>query len=95
MNRKILLTLILVALLISGLAWLGANQIDLFHVSFFNQCARHVYEFQLLDEQRLSHFVQYDFVGSPTSLLLVVVWIESGPAINLREPIPLTCAIHP
>lgn len=90
------LTLALIALLIfplcAGPIWLGAQQIDLLHLAFVNSCAFRAYEFHLQDQQRYPERVSYDFTNSPDSLVVIVVWIENGPTLNLSQPIPVTCS---
>ncbi len=90
------LTIAIIALLLfplcAGPVWLGARQIDLFHLAFVNSCAFRSYEFHVQDPHRYPERVNYDFTNSPDSLIIAIVWIENGPTINLSQPIPLNCS---
>lgn len=95
MKRKHLWVISLGALLAfplcAGPVWLGARQIDLFHLAFVNSCAFRAYEFHVQDPQRYPERISYDFTNSPESLIVAIVWVENGPTINLSQSVPLNC----
>ncbi len=90
-----LLAVLLAAPLCIGLTTLGAQGVDLFHVTVFNSCAFRAYQVHWQDHRRYPDEVRYDFTGSPVSFALVEIWIKDGPTISYSRVIPLGCAARP
>lgn len=74
-----------------SLAWAGAQRLDLFHAAFFNSCAFRSYAVHWQDTRHYPQTFRYDFTTSPVSLVVLVIWIEDGPAITISKDISLTC----
>ena len=75
-----------------GLGWLSAERLDLLHAAVINGCNLRSYQVHWQDRREYPQAFQFDFNLSPESLVLVVVWLESGETITLSRPLPLNCA---
>ena len=75
-----------------GLGWLSAQRLDLLHVAFINGCNLRAYQVHWQDWREYPQAFPFDFNLSPESLVLLVVWLESGETITVSRPLPLNCA---
>jgi hypothetical protein len=74
-----------------SLTWVGTQRLDLFHAALFNSCSFRTYAVHWQDTRHYPQTFRYDFNTSPVSLVVVVLWIEEGPAITISKDLPLTC----
>jgi len=87
----LMLALLLAAPLCMGTTWLGAQRLELVHITLFDSCAIRAYQLHWQDRKHYPKTVRYDFTNSPVSFGLVEIWIENGPTLRASRIIPLQC----
>jgi len=67
------------------------RRIDLVHASVFNACAMRSYDLHWQHPQRMPQKLNYDFVKSPDSFILLEVWVKDGPTLSFGQRLPQSC----
>ena len=74
-----------------GLTWLGYQRVELFHAAFVNGCSGRPYQAHWQNRQRYPQPFHFDFLGTPTTFVLVMIWLENGPTLQFSREFPTRC----
>jgi hypothetical protein len=74
-----------------GLSWIGYARIDLLHMAFIPACASRDYHLHWQDPVKYPEPFRYDFMGNPSTVVLVSLWLEDGPTLEFSRTLPWGC----